>query len=64
MEGPFNIYSTIEIRKELMDEWSVRGFERDKDYAILTNEMKKAWRGLTVKEYKAKASGKRKCKII
>ena len=43
---------TIEIRKELTDEWRARGVERDKDYAILTNEMTKAWSGLTVKEYK------------
>lgn len=44
---------TIEMRKELTDEWKARGIERDKDYAILTNEMTKAWSGLTVKEYKA-----------
>ena len=44
---------TIEMRKELTDEWKARGVEKDKDYAILTNEMTKAWSGLTVKEYKA-----------
>lgn len=43
---------TIEMRKELTDEWKARGIERDKDYAILTNEMTKAWSGLTVQEYK------------
>lgn len=43
---------TIEMRKELTDEWKVRGIERDKDYAILTNEMTKAWSGLSVQEYK------------
>ncbi len=43
---------TIEMRKELTDEWKGRGVEREKDYAILTNEMTKAWSGLTVKEYK------------
>lgn len=43
---------TIEMRKELTDEWKARGIEKDKDYAILTNEMTKAWSGLTVKEYK------------
>ena len=43
---------TIEMRKELTDEWKARGIEQDKDYAILTNEMTKAWSGLTVKEYK------------
>lgn len=44
---------TIEMRKELTDEWKARGIERDKDYAILTNEMTKAWSGLTVQEYKS-----------
>lgn len=43
---------TIEMRKELTDEWKARGIERDKDYAILTNEMTKAWSGMTVAEYK------------
>ena len=43
---------TIEMRKELTDEWKARGIEREKDYAILTNEMTKAWSGMTVKEYK------------
>lgn len=45
---------TIEMRKELTDEWKVRGIEKEVDYAILTNEMTKAWSGLTVKEYKQK----------
>lgn len=43
---------TIEMRKNLTDEWKERGIEQEKDYAILTNEMTKAWSGLTVKEYK------------
>ena len=43
---------TIEMRKELTDEWRARGIEKDKDYAILTKEMTKAWSGLTVQEYK------------
>ena len=43
---------TIEMRKELTDEWKERGIEQEKDYAILTNEMTKAWSGLSVKEYK------------
>lgn len=43
---------TIEMRKELTDEWKARGIEKDRDYAILTNEMTKAWSGLSVKEYK------------
>ena len=43
---------TIEMRKELTDEWKERGIEKEKDYAILTNEMTKAWSGLSVQEYK------------
>ncbi len=43
---------TIEIRKELTDERKERGITKDKDYAILTNEMTKAWSGLSVQEYK------------
>ena len=43
---------TIEMRKELTDEWKERGVTKDKDYAILTNEMTKAWSGLSVQEYK------------
>jgi hypothetical protein len=43
---------TIEIRKELTDEWNKRGVEKPSDYAILTNEITKAWSGKSVKEYK------------
>lgn len=43
---------TIEMRKELTDEWKARGIEKEKDYAILTNEMTKAWSGMSVREYK------------
>ena len=43
---------SIEMRKELTDEWKARGIEEERDYAILTNEMTKAWSGLSVKEYK------------
>lgn len=43
---------TIEMRKELTDEWKERGITEEKDYAILTNEMTKAWSGLSVKDYK------------
>jgi len=42
---------TIEMRKELTDEWQKRGVS-EKDYAILTNDMTKAWSGLSVQEYK------------
>ena len=43
---------TIKMRKELTDEWQNRGITKDKEYAILTNEMTKAWSGMTVQEYK------------
>ena len=43
---------TIEIRKKLTDEWKERGVKESVEYAILTDEMTKAWSGLTVKEYK------------
>ncbi len=43
---------TIEIRKELTDEWNDRGVNKPSDYAILTNEITHAWSGKTVKEYK------------
>ena len=43
---------TIEMRKELTDEWKSRGIEQEQEYAILTNEMTKAWSGFSVKQYK------------
>ncbi len=43
---------SIEVRKELTDEWQERGMEEGLEYAILTNEITKAWSDKTVKEYK------------
>ena len=43
---------SIEMRKELTDEWKARGINQERDYAILTNEMTRAWSGLTVRDYK------------
>ena len=43
---------TIKMRKELTDEWQNRGITQENDYAILTNEMTKAWAGMSVQEYK------------
>jgi len=43
---------TIEVRKELTDEWNRVGIEKQTDFAILTNEITQAWSGKTVKEYK------------
>ena len=43
---------SIEIRKELTDEWQRTGITNNKDFAILTNILTKTWSGKTVKEYK------------
>ncbi len=44
---------SIEIRKELTDEWENKGVKKGLEYAILTNEITHAWSGFTTKEYKA-----------
>jgi len=43
---------TIEVRKDLTDEWNRSGIKKESDYAILTNEITKAWSDKTVLEYK------------
>ncbi len=43
---------SIEVRKELTDEWDARGVKKGLEYAILTDEITKAWAGHTTKEYK------------
>lgn len=43
---------SIEVRKELTDEWENRGVEKGVEYAILTNEITKGWSGFDVKNYK------------
>ena len=43
---------SIEIRKELTDEWQERGMKAGLEYAILTNEITKAWAGKNVAAYK------------
>ena len=43
---------TIEVRKELTDEWNRVGIDKQKDFAILTNEITKAWSGKSIKDYK------------
>lgn len=43
---------SIEVRKDLTDEWDKRGVKKGQEYAILTDEITKAWSGLTVKQYK------------
>jgi len=42
----------IQVRKELTDEWDNRGVKKGMEYAVLTNEITKAWAGLTTKQYK------------
>jgi len=43
---------SIEVRKELTDEWEDRGMIKGRDFAILTDEITKAWTGLTTRQYK------------
>ncbi len=43
---------SIEVRKELTDEWDERGVKKGQEYAILTDEITKAWSGYSVKNYK------------
>lgn len=43
---------SIEVRKELTDEWELGGVKKGLEYAILTDEITKAWVGFTTKEYK------------
>jgi predicted transcriptional regulator len=42
----------IQVRKELADEWEARGVKQGVEYAILTDEITKAWAGLTTRQYK------------
>jgi hypothetical protein len=42
----------IQVRKELTDEWENRGVQKGVEYAILTNEISKAWSGMTTRQYK------------
>lgn len=42
----------IQVRKELTDEWDTHGVKRGIEYAILTDEITKAWSGMTTRQYK------------
>ena len=42
----------IQVRKELTDEWDDRGVKKGVEYAILTDEISKAWSGMTTRQYK------------
>ena len=42
----------IQVRKELTDTWQEHGVKEGKEYAILTNEISRAWSGMSTREYK------------
>ncbi len=44
---------SIEVRKDLTDEWEFRGVKKGLEFAILTDEITKAWAGLSTKNYKS-----------
>lgn len=43
---------SIRVRNELTAEWQARGVEQGREYAILTDEITKAWSGMTIRQYK------------
>lgn len=43
---------SIRVRNELTDEWKQRGVKQGREYAILTDEITKAWSGMTTRQYK------------
>ena len=43
---------SIRIRNELTNEWQKRGVEKGREFAILTDEISKAWSGMTTRQYK------------
>jgi hypothetical protein len=43
---------SIEVRKELTDEWENRGVQKGQEFAILTDEITKAWSGFSTKQYR------------
>ena len=42
----------IQVRKELTDEWDVRGVQKGVEYAILTDEISRTWSGMSTRQYK------------
>ena len=42
----------IQVRKELTDEWGARGVQKGVEYAILTDEISRAWSGMSTRQYK------------
>ena len=43
---------SIEVRKELTDEWDRRGIKKGQEYAVLTDVITQSWSGMTTKQYK------------
>ncbi len=62
-EGINQRLKSIEVRKELTDEWQERGMKEGLEYAILINEITKAWADKSVRDYK-KCKGLKKENLL
>lgn len=51
-EGINQRLQAIQVRKELTDEWDARGVQKGVEYAILTDEISRAWSGMSTRQYK------------
>ena len=51
-EGINQRLQAIQVRKELTDEWDARGIQKGIEYAILTDEISRAWSGMSTRQYK------------
>ena len=54
----------IQVRKELTDEWDARGVQKGVEYAILTDEISRAWSGMSTRQYKNLKGLKRRTFVI
>ena len=54
----------IQVRKELTDEWDARGVQQGIEYAILTDEISRAWSGMTTRQYKRLKGLKKRIFVI
>ncbi len=54
----------IQFRKELTDEWDARGVQKGVEYAILTDEISRAWSGMSTRQYKNLKGLKRRISVI
>lgn len=52
MIEPVSYIEAIQVRKELTDEWQDRGVQKGIEFAILTDEITKAWSGMSTRQYK------------